>query len=103
MKLLYKISIIILFLHHDHSFALANPASLYCAQVGGKTIIETLPSQGEIGICLFRKHYECEEWALFRKNCPIGGINTEHLNKEERYCMIRGGKPIKTQCVVPTL
>jgi putative hemolysin len=84
------------------SFALANPASVYCAQAGGTTSIETLPSQDQIGICVFGINKECEEWAFFRKNCPAGGANTEQLNNQERYCVIIGGTLIKTQCLLPT-
>lgn len=82
----------------SHSFAIENPASAYCAKVGGKTIIEKLPSQDEIGVCSFGHKMECEEWALFRKKCPIGGVSTKYVNKEERYCVILGGKFANNLC-----
>lgn len=98
MKKIFFITI--LFISHNTSFALANPASVYCAKAGGKTTIETLPSQDQIGICKFAEHQECEEWALFRKECPIGGVNTQNLSQEERFCLILGGKLDQEQCVL---
>ncbi len=98
MKKILLVTIVLIY--HIKSFALANPASVYCAKVGGKTIIDTLPSQDQIGICKFAEHQECEEWALFKKVCPVGGVNTQNLNQAERFCLILGGKLDNEQCVL---
>lgn len=100
-KFLSLITILSSIIYINQSFALANPASVYCAKVGGKTRIEKLPSDDEIGICSFKHKMECEEWALFRKNCPIGGVSTKNINKEERYCVILGGKFANNLCKLP--
>jgi putative hemolysin len=47
----------------------ANPASVYCEQVGGRLEIRTDPEGGQYGMCLFSDGSECEEWALYRGEC----------------------------------
>ncbi|MDQ8040146.1 MAG: DUF333 domain-containing protein, partial [Rickettsiella sp.] len=50
------------------SYALPNPASVYCIKHGG-----TLSVTGNLsGICLFPNHSYCEEWSYFRGNCKPG-------------------------------
>ena len=100
-KIIFLSIAIIATTHTIQSFALANPASMYCAKVGGKTQIEKLKSGNEIGICIFAPYKECEEWAMFRKICPIGGVNTKNLSQGERYCIIRGGVIKKQKCLLP--
>jgi hypothetical protein len=48
---------------------LANPASVYCGQVGGKTEIKKDATGAEYGICTFPNGSSCEEWALYRGEC----------------------------------
>ena len=48
---------------------MANPASVYCAQLGGKARIEKTAS-GERGICVLPDGTEIEEWDLFRRDHP---------------------------------
>jgi putative hemolysin len=52
---------------------LTNPASENCAAHGGRLLIETAPA-GQYGVCLFEDNRQCEEWALLRGACPVGGI-----------------------------
>ena len=52
---------------------LANPASQYCVQKKGTLHIEKRRNGGEYGVCVFADHKQCEEWALFRGECPLGG------------------------------
>ena len=47
----------------------ANPASVYCAQLGGKTRIEKTTA-GERGICVLPNGTEIDEWELFRRDHP---------------------------------
>jgi putative hemolysin/predicted secreted protein len=52
---------------------IANPASVYCGQVGGTTEIKTDASGGQYGMCTFGNGTSCEEWALFRgEGCKAG-------------------------------
>ncbi len=47
---------------------IANPASVYCEENGGKLEIRETES-GQTGICVFDNGKECEEWAFYRKEC----------------------------------
>lgn len=64
----------------DMPIGLANPASVYCAKMGGSLEIKTdLETGGTYGLCHLPDGLICEEWALFRdQKC----INPE--NKNER-------------------
>lgn len=72
---------------------LANPASVNCGKVGGDLQIESIGDQGQVGVCFFADGRQCEEWALFRGECPVGGRSVTALKTEgARYCVIRGGR-----------
>ena len=72
---------------------LANPASLNCGAKGGTLKIEQRPDGGQYGICVFVDNYQCEEWALFRGECPAGGLRvTGYITPAARYCAITGGR-----------
>ena len=53
---------------------------------------------GEIGVCYFEDNApltnggQCEEWALLRGECPVGGVKvTGYATEAARYCAITGG------------
>ena len=72
---------------------LANPASQNCAARGGTLQIERRPDGGQYGVCVFVDNYQCEEWALFRGDCPVGGLRvTGYVTPAARYCAITGGR-----------
>jgi putative hemolysin len=72
---------------------LANPASQRCADEGGTLQIEQRPDGGQFGVCVFTDNRQCEEWALFRVECPPGGLRvTGYLTPASRFCAITGGK-----------
>ena len=49
---------------------MANPASVHCAKIGGKSRIRTDASGNQTGYCHLPDGRVCEEWALFRdKKC----------------------------------
>jgi putative hemolysin len=76
----------------DSTAKLANPASENCIARGGEVRIETAGSGGQYGVCLFEDNRQCEEWALLRGTCPVGGIKvTGYITPQARYCAIRGG------------
>ena len=54
---------------------LANPASVFCAENGGKTSIR-IENYGDVGYCLFDDGTQCEEWAYFRGECRPGEFKT---------------------------
>ncbi len=48
---------------------MANPASVYCAKLGGKIRIEKTAA-GERGVCVLPSGAEVDEWELFRRDHP---------------------------------
>jgi hypothetical protein len=48
---------------------MANPASVYCAKLGGKLDI-VKERDGEVGYCTLPSGERIEEWALFRRDHP---------------------------------
>ena len=72
--------------------ALENPASKNCIEEGGTLQILKRGDGGEYGVCFFEDNFQCEEWALLRGNCPIGGVKvTGYKTPEAVYCVIIGG------------
>ena len=72
---------------------IANPASVNCVKKGGELVIQKRCDGGEYGVCVFEDNRQCEEWAMFRGECPVGGVKiTGYLTPAARYCAIRGGK-----------
>jgi putative hemolysin len=63
---------------------IANPASVNCAKVGGKTVIRKDASGGERGYCVFTDGSECDEWALFRGACKAGDSKKPALSTPKR-------------------
>lgn len=53
----------------NKSAQMANPASIYCEQSGGKLEIRTASDGGQTGYCQLNDGSECDEWAYFRKEC----------------------------------
>ncbi len=77
--------------------SLANPASENCIAKGGQLRIETAGDGGQYGVCLFEDNRQCEEWALLRGDCPVGGLKiTGYITPQARYCAIRGGDYVVT-------
>ena len=52
------------------SAQMANPASVYCQQRGGKLEIVKDKNGGESGYCTLPSGERIEEWALFRRDHP---------------------------------
>jgi putative hemolysin len=50
---------------------LANPASVYCSEQGGKVDMRTDETGGQIGYCVFPDGSECEEWVFLRGECGV--------------------------------
>ncbi len=54
------------------SSQIANPASTYCVQKGGKVEIRTAADGSQSGVCVFSDGSECDEWAFFKGECAPG-------------------------------
>ena len=50
----------------ERAWALANPASVFCAQSGGKSEIRKGP-RGQYGVCRLPDGRVVDEWAYYRK------------------------------------
>jgi len=71
---------------------ISNPASDYCIEKGGIVVIKKMGNGSEYGMCDFGDARYCEEWALFRGECPIGGVKlTGYENEAQRFCAMTGG------------
>ena len=71
---------------------IANPASVNCIAQGGTLVIEERGELGQFGVCYFEDNMQCEEWALLRGDCPVGGVKvTGYATPAGRYCAITGG------------
>ena len=72
---------------------LANPASVNCTELGGMLVIEERGDGGQFGVCYFEDNRQCEEWALLRGDCPVGGFKViGYITDAARYCAITGGE-----------
>jgi len=70
-----------------------NPASVNCKNKGGNLVIQTKPDGGQYGLCYFEDNRACEEWALMRGDCPVGGVKTTgYITDEQKYCAWVGGQ-----------
>jgi uncharacterized protein len=59
---------------------------------GGTLSIEARGDGGQFGVCYFEDNRQCEEWALLRGDCPVGGLKvTGYTTPAARYCAITGG------------
>lgn len=75
------------------SAGIANPASENCIQQGGTLNIEQRGDLGSIGVCYFEDNRQCEEWALLRGDCTVGGRKvTGYVTEAGRFCAISGGE-----------
>lgn len=49
---------------------MANPASVYCVERGGRSVIETDGAGAQTGFCHLPDGTKIEEWALYRRDRP---------------------------------
>jgi TolB protein len=72
---------------------IANPASQNCVAQGGTSSLVTREDGGQYRVCLFEDNMQCEEWALMRGQCPVGGVKiTGYATTAAAYCAITGGE-----------
>ncbi len=71
---------------------IANPASENCLKQGGTVVVQQRDDGGGYGVCIFEDNRQCEEWAMLRETCPVGGVKiTGYATQAAQYCAITGG------------
>ena len=82
---------------------LANPASVYCQSQGGRLVIVSKPDSSQYGLCYFDDNRACEEWAMLRGLCPIGGVKTTGYDTEaQKFCAWSGGSTLAVEGAICT-
>jgi len=77
----------------NEAAGLANPASVNCEEKGGKVEMRERGDLGQYGVCMFEDNRQCEEWALYRGECPVGGVKvTGYVTDAAVFCAITGGE-----------
>ena len=77
----------------NNQLQVANAASINCTKVGGQLTMEKRGDGGVYGICFFEDNRQCEEWALLRGECPVGGLKvTGYMTLQAQYCAITGNQ-----------
>ena len=97
LRYLLSLSLVLVFLSAcatpTPEAGLPNPASENCIKQGGTLTIQKRGDGGEYGVCLFEDNRQCEEWALQRGDCPVGGVKiTGYTTQAAQYCAITGGE-----------
>ena len=79
---------------------MANPASTYCVQKGGESII-VKGKNGEYGVCRLKDGTAVEEWEYYRQNNPDSTSKNEPAigmpNPASVFCEKHGGKSINVK------
>ena len=58
---------------------------------------DALATEGSTASAYFEDNRQCEEWALLRGDCPVGGLKvTGYVTPAARYCAITGGTYVVT-------
>jgi len=70
----------------SNSNQIANPAAVYCKELGYEYQIITDSEGGQSGVCILPDNTTCDEWEFFTGKC----------GKEFTYCEKHGGKIITT-------
>jgi len=53
---------------------MTNPASVYCNEHGGQSVIRTAADGSQSGVCVFENGNECDEWLFFKGECDASSI-----------------------------
>jgi len=73
--------------------SISNPASQNCVDNGGIVEIRKTGDGQEYGVCILEDNRQCEEWSLFRGECPESGVRiTGYVTDAAVYCAVLGGE-----------
>lgn len=78
--------------------SIANPASTFCIEKGGSLQMQTREDGGQYGLCYFEDARACEEWAMMRGECPVGGVKTTGYDTiDQKFCVWSGGRTLAVE------
>lgn len=85
--------------------AVASAAYSKCIQNGGFVTTSRKEKNGYYQVCNFADDMNCDLYALYDGDCPIGGVHTiGYSTTAQVYCALRGGTPQGSengQCKMP--
>lgn len=85
--------------------AVASAAYSKCVQNGGFVTTARRGKSGYYQVCNFDDDMNCDLYALYSGQCPVGGVHTiGYSTTAQVYCALRGGKPQGNdngQCKMP--
>jgi hypothetical protein len=82
---------------------IANPASVNCTKQGGNLIIKNKEDGSQYSLCYFDDNRACEEWAMIRGECPVGGVKTTGFDTvAQSFCAWSGGQTFAVENAVCT-
>lgn len=67
---------------------LANPASVYCQEQGGRVDIRTDANGNQTGFCIFTDNSECEEWSYVRGEC-LPQSQAENISEQIKQLFVQ--------------
>lgn len=53
---------------------MTNPASVYCKEHDGQSVIRTASDGSQSGVCVFENGNECDEWLFFKGECTASSL-----------------------------
>lgn len=74
----------------------ANPASKFCVDKGGKSII-VKSGKGDYGVCMLKDGTAMEEWEYYRQNHTARDAEAAVIgmpNPASKFCVDKGGKSV---------
>ncbi|MDO9231270.1 MAG: DUF333 domain-containing protein [bacterium] len=84
----------------ENNVGIANPASVFCEQNGGKLEIITAEDGGQSGMCKFSDGSQCEEWAFQRGECEQLEMYKINQTLNNGWKIIKGGSPAKCDLII---
>ena len=54
----------------EEGVQIPNPASAYCVEIGGKSVLEKASDGQEFGVCHLPGGEKIDEWELYRRDHP---------------------------------
>jgi hypothetical protein len=84
----------------DVGSSLANPASVFCASMGGTVSIQDTDN-GQIGLCNFADGTTIEEWAYYRAEAPKLGQWPASLEAPKNACTVVSAGLLKEELKRP--